>query len=140
MLSVDEVLKKAKRIAIVGLSDKPERPSYQVAKYLKEKGFEIIPVNPTIESVLGIKSFAKFSDIPTDIKIDVVDIFRRAEQVLPIVEEIVGSGQKPIIWFQEGSESPEAEKLASENGFEIISGICLMMAHQKQANKSQFSD
>lgn len=140
MLLVDEVLKKAKRIAIVGLSDKPEKASYQVAKYLKEKGFEIIPVNPTIESVLGIKSFSKFTDIPSSLKIDVVDLFRRSEQVLPIVEEIVKSGQKPIIWFQEGSENPKAEKLARENGFEIISGVCLMMAHQKQANKSQFSD
>jgi len=131
MISIENILQKSKTIAIIGLSDKPDRPSYQVAKYLISQGFAIIPVNPTIENVFGLKSYPSFSDIPSNIKIDIVDIFRKSDQVLPIIEEIVKSNQKPVIWFQEGTLNLEAENLAKENGFEIISGICLMKAHQK---------
>ncbi len=128
---IEDILKNSKVIAIIGLSDKPDRPSYQVAKYLISQGFNIIPVNPTIESVFGLKSYQSFSNIPKDIKIDIVDIFRKSDQVLPIIEEIIKSDQKPIIWFQEGVLNLEAEKLAQKNGFEVIRGICLMKAHQK---------
>lgn len=128
---IEDILQKSKTIAIIGLSDKPDRPSYQVAKYLISQGFTIIPVNPTIESVFGFKSYQSFSDIPKDIRIDIVDIFRKSDQVLPIVEEIIKSDKKPVIWFQEGSLNLEAEKLAKDSGLEIISGICLMKAHQK---------
>ena len=131
MISLENILKKSKTIAIIGLSDKPDRPSYQVAKYLISQSFTIIPVNPTIEKVFGLKSYPSFIDIPSNIKIDIVDIFRKSDQVLPIIEEIVKSDQKPVIWFQEGSLNLEAENLAKKNGFEVISGICLMKAHQK---------
>jgi len=131
MSSFDQILKNSKTIAIIGLSGKPDRPSYQVAKYLISQGFTIIPVNPMVESVFGLKSYSSFSDIPSNIKIDIIDIFRKSDQVLPIIEEIIKSNQKPVIWFQEGSLNLEAENLAKENGFEVISGICLMKAHQK---------
>ncbi|MFA5532323.1 MAG: CoA-binding protein [Candidatus Shapirobacteria bacterium] len=131
MISIEDVLQKSKTIAIIGLSDNPNRPSYQVAKYLISQSFTVIPVNPTINSVFDLKSYPSFTDIPSDIKIDIVDIFRQSDQVLPIVEEIIKSDQKPIIWFQEGSLNPKAENLAKENGLEVISGICLMKAHQK---------
>ena len=131
MISVENILKNSKTIAIIGLSDKPDRPSYQVAKYLISQGFTIIPVNPTIDSVFGLKSYPSFTDIPSNIKIDIVDVFRKSDQVLPIVEEIIKSDQKPVIWFQEGILNLEAEKLAKQNGLETISGICLMKAHQK---------
>ncbi len=131
MISIENILKTAKNIAIIGLSDKPNRPSYQVAKYLISQGFTIIPVNPKIDSVFGLKSYPSFTDISPNIKIDIVDIFRKSDQVLPIIEEIIKSGQKPIIWFQEGSLGIKAEKLAKQNGFEVNSGICLMKAHQK---------
>lgn len=131
MSSLEEILKNSKTIAIIGLSDNPNRPSYQVAKYFISQGFTIIPVNPTIDSVFGLKSYPSFSDIPSSIEIDIADIFRRSEQVLPIVKEIIKSDQKPIIWFQEGILNLEAETLAKENGLEVISGICLMKAHQK---------
>jgi len=130
-ISIENILQKSKVIAIVGLSDKPDRPSYQVAKYLISQSFTIIPINPAIDSVFGLKSYRSFSDIPSNIKIDIVDIFRKSDQVLPIIEEIVKSNQKPVIWFQEGSLNLKAENLAKENGFEVISGVCLMKAHQK---------
>jgi predicted CoA-binding protein len=128
MISIEDILQKSETIVIVGLSDKPDRPSYQVAKYLISQGFTIIPVNPTIESVFGIKSYPSFTNIPSNIKIDIVDIFRNSDQVLPIVEEIIKSNQKPVIWFQEGILNLKAENLAKESGFEVISGICLMKA------------
>lgn len=131
MISLENILKKSKTIAIIGLSNKSDRPSYQVAEYLISQGFTIIPVNPTIDFVFGLKSYPSFRDIPSGVKIDIVDIFRKSDQVLPIVKEIVKSGQKSIIWFQKGSENLEAEKLAKENSFEVISGVCLMKAHQK---------
>ncbi len=132
MISIEDVLQKSKTIVIIGLSDKPDRPSYQVAKYLISEGFNIIPVNPTIESVFGIKSYSSYSDIPTEIKIDIVDIFRKSDQVLEVVKEVIKSGQKPVIWFQEGILNLDAENLAKENGMEVINGICLMKAYQKR--------
>jgi hypothetical protein len=131
MIFIEDILQKSKTIAIVGLSDKPDRSSYQVAKYLIFRGFTIIPINPNIESVFGLKSYSSFTNIPSNIKIDIVDIFRRSDQVLAIVEEIIKSNQKPVIWFQEGIQNLEAEKLAKKNGFKTINGICLMKAHQK---------
>lgn len=131
MISLENILKKSKTIAIIGLSDKADRPSFQVAKYLISQGFTIIPVNPTIDSVFGLKSYPSFNDIPSNIKIDIVDIFRKSDQVLPIVKEIIKSDQKPVIWFQEGVQNLTAEKLAQENNLQIISGVCLMKAHQK---------
>lgn len=131
MNSIDEILKTTKNIVVVGLSDKTDRPSYKVAKYLISEGFNIIPVNPTIESVFGIKSYASYSDIPTEIKIDIVDIFRKSDQVLEVVKEVIKSGQKPVIWFQEGILNLEAENLAKENAMEVVNGICLMKAFQK---------
>lgn len=128
MISIEDVLQKSKTIVIIGLSDKPDRPSYQVAEYLISQDFTVIPVNPTIESVFGIKSYPNFSSIPSEIKIDVIDIFRKSDQVLSIIEEIIKADQKPVIWFQEGILNLEAENLAKENGFEVISGICLMKA------------
>ncbi len=131
MNSIDEILKTAKNIVVVGLSDKADRPSYQVAQYFINEGFRVIPVNPTIESVFGIKAYASYSDIPKDIKIDIVDIFRKSDQVLEVVKEVIKSGQKPVIWFQEGILNLEAENLAKENAMEVVNGICLMKAFQK---------
>lgn len=130
MRSFDEILKNSKTIAIIGLSNNPNRPSYKVAKYLISQDFTIIPINPTINTVFGLKSYASLSDIPIDIKIDIVDIFRRSDQVLPIIKEIINSHQKPVIWLQEGVSNLEAEKLAQQNNLEVISGVCLMKAHQ----------
>lgn len=132
MIFIENVLKKSKIIAIIGLSDKPDRPSYQVTEYLISRGFTIIPVNPTIDSVFGLKSYSNFSSIPLNIKVDIVDVFRQSNQILPIVEEIIKSGRKPVIWLQEGIFNQEAEDLAKQNGLEIISGVCLMKAHERK--------
>lgn len=131
MIDINEFLKTPKTIAIVGLSDKPDRPSYTVAKYFLSIGFTVIPVNPNISSFLNFQSYPDFTSIPKDIYIDIVNIFRQSNQVLSIIKEVVASGRKPLIWLQEGIFSPESEKLAKQNNLEIISGICMLKAHQR---------
>ena len=132
MIDINELLRPPKTIAVVGLSDKPERPSNQVAKYLMELGLIIIPVNPNVESVFGLKSYKNLSEIPKDFKIDIVDIFRKESEVLPIVKEIIESGQKPVLWLQEGFFSPEAKTLAKNNDLELVEGMCLMKAYERK--------
>ena len=119
--------KKIKSIAIVGLSDNPERPSYEVAKYLISKGFKIFPVNPNINNVLGIKSYKKLSDIKE--KIDVVDIFRKSEFVGPIVDEAIKIGAKNI-WMQEGVVDEVSAKKARTAGLTVIMNMCMMKQHK----------
>lgn len=120
-----------KTVTIVGLSDNPQRPSYEVGLYLKNQGFNIIPVNPTINEVFGIKSYPSISAIPNTIQIDIVDIFRRPDQVIPIIEEVIKSGRKPLIWTQEGVGSPEAKAFAKQNGLEVVMNMCMMKEKAK---------
>jgi predicted CoA-binding protein len=121
-----------KTIAIVGLSDKPDRPSYEVGLYLTSKGFQIIPVNPNIIEWEGKKSYSNLLKIPKEIQIDVVDIFRKSEEVLTIVKEAIERGDARAIWMQEGISSSEAETLAKNNGLQVVSNMCMMKAHKSQ--------
>jgi uncharacterized protein len=123
-------LKIVKTIAIIGLSDKPDRPSFQVAQYLLNQGYKIIPINPNINEVFGQKSYPNLISIPSDIQIDIIDVFRKSEDTPDVVQEIINSGRKSIIWLQEGINNPEAVNLAKSYGFEVSSGICLMKYHQ----------
>lgn len=125
-MDMHEILTPPKTIAVIGLSDKPERSSYEVATYLHDEGFVIIPVNPNVQRVLGVKSYARFSDIPAETPIDIVDIFRRSEEVMSIVEEVIASGRKPVIWMQEGVISEEAKALAESHGMTVIMNACMM--------------
>lgn len=132
MVDIQKLLTPPKIIAVVGLSDKSERPSNLVAKYLMELGLTIIPVNPNIENVFGLKSYKNLSEIPKEIKIDIVDIFRKESEVLQIVQEIIDTGQKPVVWLQEGVFSDEAKKLAKQHNLEIVEGMCLMKAYERK--------
>ena len=117
-----------KNIAIVGLSDKPDRPSFEVGKYLMEKGFKIFPVNPNIDNFFGIKAYKTLSDIKE--KIDVVDIFRRSEFTEPIIEEAIAVGAK-MIWMQEGVSNEKAASKARTAGLTVIMNMCMMKEHKK---------
>lgn len=129
MTTID-LLNTAKIVAVVGLSDKPERPSYQVAQYLMEQGYTIIPVNPNIQEVLGQKSYPSISAIPTNVSIDIVDIFRKSEDVPAIVQEVIDSGRHTAIWMQEGVSSPAAKTLAESHGLPVVMNMCMMKVHQ----------
>ncbi|MFN4245937.1 MAG: CoA-binding protein [Brevinematia bacterium] len=126
--TIKNVLVGAKVIAIVGLSPKEDRPSNSVAKYLKGMGYRIVPVNPGYDEILGEKSYKKLSDIP--FQVDIVDIFRRSEEVLPVVEEAIKLKPK-CIWLQLGIVNDEAKKLAQENNILFVQDKCIKLEHQR---------
>lgn len=119
-------LQDARTIAFVGLSNKPERHSYQVAEYFQKKGYQIIPINPEIEESLGEKAYDSLLDIPDSIHIDIVDIFRNPAKVLPHLQEVVDRGGIKTVWLAEGANSHEAEDFAEDYGLHMISNLCIM--------------
>jgi predicted CoA-binding protein len=125
-----EILRNYKTIAVVGLSSNPTRPSHGVAKYLKSAGYRVIPVNPNEKEVLGEKSYARLEDVPE--KIDVVDIFRRAEEVSRVVESAIRVGAK-VAWMQLGIENAEAAAKARAAGLIVVEDACMYMEHKKRA-------
>lgn len=126
MSNLKELLKNAKTIAIVGCSDDPEKPSYQVAKYLKSKGYKIIPVNPKYSTVLDEKCFPSLSQIPE--KIDIVDVFRKSEDILPIAKEAITLGIK-CFWMQLGIKNEEAKQLLEKNNIIVVEDTCIKIFH-----------
>jgi uncharacterized protein len=132
-MQMKELLTPPKVVAVVGLSDKPERPSYEVASYLIDHGFTVVPVNPNITEFLGIQAYPSLLAIPSDIPIDIVDIFRKSEEVPQIVREIIQIGRSPVIWMQEGVVSAEAETEAQSRGMQVIMDTCIMKTHRAVA-------
>ena len=124
--AIRKVLRDSKTIAVVGLSPKPHRPSHQVASYLMEVGYTIIPVNPGQDAILGRTCYPNLRAIPTPV--DMVDIFRRQETVLPIVEEAISIGAQ-FIWMQEGIVNKEAAAKAESAGLTVIMDRCTKIDH-----------
>jgi predicted CoA-binding protein len=125
---IKHILETSKTIAIVGLSDKPERDSYRVAEYLQAQGFRIIPVNPIVTSVLGERSYASVTDIPD--QVDVVDIFRKPEAVGPVVDEAIAAGAR-IVWMQLSVVNHAAAESARAAGLEVVMDRCMKVEHQR---------
>ncbi len=134
-MTIDEIINSTKTIAIIGLSSSQNRTSYRIGKYLLDKGFTIIPVNPNEDSVFGLKSYPKISDLPEDVEVDMIDIFRNSDYTADMVDEIVewseATGQKPVIWTQIGVSSNEAKSTAEKNGFTYVKDKCLMVEHRR---------
>jgi predicted CoA-binding protein len=124
-----ELLKKYKTIAVVGLSSDPMRPSFGVTEYMQESGYRIIPVNPNEREVLGEKSYARLEDVPE--KIDIVNVFRRAEEVPPVVESAIRIGAK-VVWMQSGIENEEAAEKARAAGMMVVEDACILVEHRKR--------
>lgn len=144
MMSIDkndesliEIFKKARTIAIIGCSDKRYRTSYHISEYLKVSGYRIIPVNPYIDGVHGEKSYQAMDDLPVDLKVDIVDIFRNKQYTDEMVQEIVNwsekTGQKPLIWTQLDVSTPKAREIAATAGLEYVENKCLMVEHKRLA-------
>ena len=119
---IREILQDAKTIAVVGLSDNPERESYMVADALQKRGYRIIPVNPNVKTVLGEKSYPSLLDIKEPV--DIVDVFRRSEFVKPIAKEAVEIKAKTL-WLQEGVYNEEAARIAQEGGLNVVMDLCI---------------
>jgi predicted CoA-binding protein len=128
MSTEEKVLNSSRTVAVVGLSSKPDRPSYRVASYLKEQGYKIIPVNPAEKEILGELCYPDLASIPESV--DVVDVFRRSEEVLPIVEEAIKIGAKAV-WMQEGVINEEAAARAREAGLVVVMDRCMRKEHRK---------
>ncbi|MFD0587963.1 CoA-binding protein [Paenibacillus sp. GCM10027627] len=119
---IKEILSGSQTVAVVGLSDNPERVSYMVSEAMQAKGYTIIPVNPNAETILGQKSYGKLADIP--VPVDIVNVFRRSEFTPPVAEEAVAIGAKTL-WLQLGVASDEAANIASEGGLNVIMDRCI---------------
>jgi predicted CoA-binding protein len=127
---IHSILKSMKRIAVVGLSSRPDRPSHDVAQYLLQAGFEIVPVNPAESAViLGQAVYPDLTSVPGDI--DVVDVFRRSDAVLPIAEEAVRRGRIKAFWMQLGISSPTARALLERHGIAVVEDRCLKVEHRR---------
>lgn len=125
-----QMLTSARTIAVVGLSDKPDRDSNEVARYLQAQGYRIIPVNPMLTEVLGEKAYPSLSAIPPDVRIDILDIFRKSDQVPPIVEEGLRRGVGAI-WMQLGVESPTSAEAARRANVPVLENLCIMQQHRR---------
>jgi uncharacterized protein len=124
------LLGEAHVVAVVGISSKPSRPSYEVASYLQEHGYRIVPVNPNETEVLGERAYALLLDIPPEIHVDVVDVFRRAEHTPEVARQAVAIGAR-VLWLQEGIVNEEAARIATEGGLEVIMGVCFRHMHER---------
>jgi predicted CoA-binding protein len=128
-ISIEErILREFRNVAVVGLSPNPEKDSYMVASYLAKQGYNIIPVNPTAHKIMDRTSYPDLSSIPE--KVDVVDIFRRPEDVPPIVDEAIKIGARAI-WMQEGIVSEEAAAKARDAGLLVVMDKCMLKEHRR---------
>ncbi|CAI6265343.1 CoA-binding protein [Bacillus subtilis] len=123
---IKEILQRSKRIAVVGLSDRPDRTSHMVSKAMQDAGYEIIPVNPTIDEALGVKAVSSLKEI--DGPIDIVNVFRRSEQLPGVAEEFLET-DAPVFWAQQGLVNEEAYQMLKEKSRTVIMDLCIKVAH-----------
>ena len=124
------ILGDSRTIAVVGLSSNPDRPSNEVAEFLQSKGYRIVPVNPKETEVLGERAYPSLLDVPEEIRIDVVDVFRRAEHTPEIADQAVARGAK-VLWLQEGIADDDARRIGEDAGLTVIMGLCIKKQQQR---------
>lgn len=130
---IKSILETSQTVAVVGLSKDSSKPSHRVARYLQSVGYRVIPVNPFVDQVLGEKSYKSLLDVPDTI--DIVDIFRPSDKVMPIVEQAIKlkteSGFPKVIWMQQGIINQQAAKRGKQAEFKIIMNRCIMTEHKR---------
>ncbi len=124
------ILGEARTVAVVGLSSNPARESLGIARYLQDKGYRIIPVNPNETAVLGEKAYGSLLDVPDHV--DVVDVFRKPEATPEIARQAVGIGAK-VLWLQTDIVNDEARRIAEEGGLDVVMGVCIRSTHRRVA-------
>lgn len=117
-----------KNIAVVGISKNPEKAAHYVPKYLKDKGYNIIPINPTADKILDSKCYSSLKDVQE--QVNIVDVFRPSDQVMPVVEEAITKEPK-VVWLQEGIHDEEAEESARKSGIDVVFNRCMLAEHQR---------
>jgi predicted CoA-binding protein len=128
--SVRQSLANCKTIAVVGLSPKPHRDSFRVAKYMQDHGFRIVPINPNAPEVLGEKAYASLTEAAMHERIDMVNCFRNSEDIPPIAAEAIAIGAKSL-WLQIGVVNDAAAKQATDAGLVVVQNLCLMVEHRQ---------
>jgi predicted CoA-binding protein len=123
-----DILLSAKTIASFGLSSNPGKESYGIVQYLQSQGYRIIPVNPTVDEILGEKSYPDLESVPEPI--DVVQVFRKSEDVPPVVDSAINVGAK-VVWMQEGIVNEEAAQKAREAGLQVVMDACMRATHRR---------
>ncbi|MGB9135571.1 MAG: thioredoxin [Candidatus Bathyarchaeia archaeon] len=138
---IKQILKQQRTVAVVGLSRDPEKDSHRVADYLRKQGYRIIPVNPTVDNILGQRVYKTLLDIPPELQktIEVVDIFRPAEDVLPIVDQAIQlklqHGMHLVVWMQLGIVNEQAAQKAQKAGLTVVMDKCMMKEHKRLSGK-----
>ena len=131
----DEEIRKIynfRNIAVVGMSRDPAKPAHLVPKYMMERGYNIIPVNPIASEILGRRTYSYVSDIKS--QIDIIDVFRPSKDVYPVVEDSIKKPGISVIWLQEGIHNVEAEKIALDNKIDVVFNRCIMAEHMRLFN------
>lgn len=127
---IRELLTRARRIAVVGLSPRPERDSHRIARYLLACGFEVVPVYPRGDEILGQKVYRRVQDIPE--RVDLVDVFRRSEELPAVVDDLLAAPQRPgAVWFQLDCVHDDAARRAREAGLIVVMDRCIMVDHRQ---------
>lgn len=127
-MSIPDILRDYRTIAVVGLSNDESRPAYSVSQYMQAAGYRIIPVNPDVTEVLGEKAYPTVASIPEPV--DIVNVFRRSENVPPVVDDAIAAGAK-VVWMQSGIWHPEAGAKAEAAGLEVVQDRCIRTEHQR---------
>jgi predicted CoA-binding protein len=141
--TIKEILTTSRTIAVVGLSRDPSKPSYQIPEYLKNHGFHIVPVNPSIDTILGEKTYKSLLEMPPEIQrtIEVVEIFRPSADVPPIMEQAVKlkeiHGVLKVVWMQLGIVNEEAADMARKAGLTVVMDRCMMVEHKRLLAQSR---
>lgn len=131
---IKELLLGVKKIAVVGLSNNPERTSYKVSEYMQQQGFDIIPVNPMIEAALGVRAYPSLLDIEEEV--DLVNVFRRSEDTVEPAKEAAQIKAKGL-WLQLGIENEEAARIAADAGLKVVMDRCIKVEHQRLLQKKK---
>lgn len=134
-MDLKRILEETKTIAVVGCSNQPWRPSFRISKYLLDVGYEMIPVNPEHETVHGLRCYPDLQSIPADVRLDIVNIFRRpqftADMVRMTIAYAEATGTKPVIWTQLGVSSTEARRMAEDAGLPYVHNRCILVEHNR---------
>lgn len=131
-----KILEEYKVVAVVGMSKDPRKPGYYVPRFLKRHGYKIIPVNPTVDEIMRLKSYPSLLDVPEDVEI--VEVFRRPEHTPQVAEEAVKKGAK-VLWLQEGIYHPEAVEIARRGGLKVVWNRCMMLEHNRLFGSKPFT-
>ena len=129
---IDDLLTSARTIAVVGYSERPDRPSNSASRYLRAHGYRVIPVNPQLRGAVveGERSYDRLADIPADVKVDLVDVFRRGEFLDAVVDDAIAAGSQAI-WFQLGLGNEEAARRAEDAGMRVVWDRCTAIEHRR---------